>query len=491
VATTQDYLAIDLGASSGRSLIGRFDGRSIHLEETHRFNNRGLPVGDALYWDFLGLYAEILTSIRKSVKSTEITSLGIDTWGIDFGLLDRNDRIISSPRCYRDPRVNGLMDAAFQTVSKDRIFDQTGVQFLEMNTLYQLLSMVREGSPQLDVAQTFLTVPDLLNFLLTGVKVCEFSNTTTTQCYNPREGRWATELLDALSIPTSMFPSIVKPGTRLGPLQRTVAEETGAESLDVIAPACHDTGSAVAAVPMQSPDSLYISCGTWSLMGAEIQEPVITAASLEHNFTNEGGVSDTFRFLKNITGLWLVQECKRTWDLAGNVQDFSSLTDKARTSTPLVSFVDPDDAAFVPPGDMPSRLRNFCKRTGQTVPESEGAIIRCALESLALKSRYVYDQLQVVLGRAFNTIHIVGGGSQNTLLCQLTANATGCEVHAGPIEATAMGNILVQAMAQGEIGSLDEARQVVRNSTEIVSYTPTDQAAWNEAYGRFQRVLAK
>lgn len=488
MTATQDYLAIDLGASSGRSLLGRFDGRSIHLTETHRFHNRAIPVGNALYWDFLGLYGEVLTAIRKSAEKGTVASIGIDTWGVDFGLLDRNDEIISSPRCYRDPRTQGMLDAVLEIVPRDRVFDQTGIQFLEINTLYQLFAMVHGKSPQLTGAETFLTVPDLLNFLLTGSKVCEFSNATTTQCYNPRERRWATELLDALSIPSAIFPDIVTPGTRLGPLQRSVAEETGAGSIDVIAPACHDTGSAVAAVPMISPDALYISCGTWSLMGAEIPEPTITPASLEHNFTNEGSVCDTFRFLKNITGLWLVQECKRTWDLHGSVYEFGALTDMAKSSTSLVSFVDPDHADFVAPGDMPERIRAFCGRTGQTVPDNEGSVIRCALESLALKSRHVLEQLQAVLGRSFETIHIVGGGIQNTLLCQLTANATGCEVLAGPVEATAMGNILVQGMASGEIGSLEEARQIVRNSIEVVTYTP-NRDGWDEAYGRYQALL--
>ncbi len=489
MASTQDYLAIDLGASSGRSLLGRFDGRSIHLEETHRFHNRGLPVGNALYWDFLGLYGEVLTGIRKSAEKGALTSIGIDTWGVDFGLLDKNDEILASPRCYRDPRTQSTMDALSEVVPRDRVFDQTGIQFLEINTLFQLYAMVCEGSPQLDIAKTFLTVPDLFNFMLTGQKVCEFTNATTTQCYNPRERRWATELLDALSIPTGMLPDIVPPGTRLGPLLDVVSEETGAGPVDVIAPACHDTGSAVAAAPLTSPDALYISCGTWALMGAELLKPTITPAALEHNFTNEGGVCDTFRFLKNIVGLWIIQECKRTWDLAGKVYDFGTLTELARSSSPFVSFIDPDHGDFVAPGDMPSRIRAFCERTGQRSPEDEGAVIRCALESLALKARHVLGQLRTTLGRTFDTIHIVGGGIQNTLLCQLTADATGCEVLAGPVEATAMGNILVQAMASGEIESLDEARQVVRESIEIATYTPADRDAWDEAYGRFQDLI--
>jgi len=490
LATTQDYLAIDLGASGGRALLGRFDGSAIHLKEAHRFENRAVPAGGGLYWDFYGLYSEVRNGIRLASIQGDLVSIGLDTWGVDFGLLDANDELLSTPHSHRDTRTQGTMEAVLDIVPRDRVFDQTGVQFLEINTLFQLYSMVRDGSPQLDIARTFLTIPDLLNFFLTGSKVCEFSNATTTQCYNPREGRWATELLDDLSIPSSIFPEIVSPGSRLGPLTPSVADGTGAGRVEVIAPACHDTGSAVAAVPFASSDNaLYISCGTWALMGAEIAEPMLSTDALAHNFTNEGGVCGTFRFLKNITGLWIVQECKRAWDQTGASHDYAELTELARVTEPLRSIIDPDHPDFATPGDMPSRIRSFCERSGQPVPESEGAVIRCAIESLALKSRHVHGELSTVLGRTFDTIHIVGGGIQNTLLCQLTADATGCEVIAGPVEATAMGNILLQAMTAGKIENLDEAREVVRNSIDLVTYTPSSQAPWDEAYGRFMTLL--
>ncbi|MCZ6632634.1 MAG: FGGY-family carbohydrate kinase, partial [bacterium] len=332
-------------------------------------------------------------------------------------------------------------------------------------------------------------MPDLFNFLFTGQKVCEFSNDTTTQFFNPRQQTWALDLLHRLNIPTDMLPEIVPPGTVLGPLRTSLAEEMGIKSVDVIAPACHDTGSAVAAVPMTDPqNSVYISCGTWALLGAEIKEPAITPKSLANNFTNEGGVCNTFRFLKNISGLWMVQECKRIWAQSGQNFSWAQLIQMASKSPALISLADPDHAAFLTPGDMPARIRTACEQSGQPVPETEGAVIRAALESLALKCRLVLGQLEDSLEQTTDRIHIVGGGIQNTLLCQFIANATDKTVLAGPIEATALGNILLQAMAKGQIGSLSEAREVVRNSTEIITYEPEDRDAWDEAFGRFQNL---
>lgn len=491
MSTAANYLAFDLGASSGRAVIGRFDGTRIDLEEVHRFPNGAVDLPGGLYWDAVHLFAEILAGLRKASSTAgSLTSAGLDTWGVDFGLLDAKGELIGTPHCYRDPRTDGMMDHAFAIVPRDRMFERTGIQFIPFNSVFQLLSMVRAGSPQLDVAKTFLTMPDMFNYWLTGTAVCEFSNATTTQCYDPRERAWATGMLDELGIPTHIFPDIVPPGTAIGSLRPSIAAEAGIDTLNVVAPACHDTGSAVAAVPMRGDDALYISLGTWALMGAELTDAAINEKSLAANFTNEGGVDGTFRFLKNICGLWLVQESKRTWDLAGNDLSFDELTGRARQAPPLVSLIDPDDPDFVAPGDIPGRIRAWCERTGQPVPQSEGEVIRCALDSLALKCRLVLGSIREALDRSFSTIHIVGGGIQNQLLCQLIADATGLEVQAGPVEATAMGNILVQAIAAGHIGSLAEARDVVRASTPVQTYTPGPSAPWDDAYGRFSTLVA-
>ncbi len=483
---TTNYLAFDLGASSGRAVIGRFNGSTVDLEEIHRFPNGAIELPGGLYWDAVGLFGEILSGLRKAASTSGgLKSTGLDTWGVDYALLDRSGELIGIPHCYRDPRVNGIMDEAFKVVSQNDIFEKTGIQFMPFNTLFQLYASVRAKSPHLDIAETFLTMPDLFNYWLTGTKVCEFSNATTTQCFDPRQRGWASGVLDALNIPSSIFPEIVLPGTSLGQVHNTIAGEIGLGSLNVVAPACHDTGSAVAAVPMKSGDALYISLGTWALMGAEISEPAINEKSRAYNFTNEGGVDGTYRFLKNIAGLWLVQEAKRTWDLAGNVLSFDELTGRAQQAAPLTSLIDPDASEFVAPGDMPGRIRAYCSRTGQALPQSEGAFVRCALDSLALKCRYVLGNIREALDKPFNEIHIIGGGIQNTLLCQLIADATGLVVHAGPVEASALGNILVQAIASGELGSLSEARDIVRASTPIQTYEPKLSAAWDDAYGRF------
>lgn len=490
MSATTDYLAYDLGASSGRAVIGRFDGTRITLEEMHRFENNGVPVGNNYYWDILRLYSEVQIGLRKATQtSKKLNGIGFDTWGVDYGLLDAQDELLGNPRCYRDERTHGMLEEAFKAVSREDIFDQTGIQFMELNTLYQLLAMRVQNAPQLDMARTFLTMPDLFNFWLTGIKACEFSNATTTQFYNPREKNWAYDLLNKLQIPTEMLPEVVQPGTILGPTREALNKELGIQPIDVIAPACHDTGSAVAAVPLGQPDDIYISCGTWALLGAEISEPVINEKALRHNFTNEGGVCQTFRFLKNITGLWLIQECRRIWNLDGNNYSWSDLTEMTKNAPPLKSLIDPDQANFGTPGDMPKRIQETCQATGQPVPQTEGEISRTALESLALKCRYTLSQLEDALGKKMGNIHIMGGGVQNTLLCQFIANATRRTVLAGPVEATAMGNLLIQAMAKGQVGSHAELREVMRNSTQLDTYSPDNPDDWDEAYEKFKKLL--
>lgn len=497
MAQAKKFLALDLGAESGRAVVGLLEGDRLRLEEVHRFPNGPVRLPDGggtgyrLHWDVLRLWTEIKRGLALAVQEhgADLAGIGLDTWGVDFGLLDRDGALVSNPYHYRDSRTDGMLDEAFRRVPREEIFEQTGIQFMQINSLYQLLSMVVGQSPALDIAETFLTMPDLFNYWLTGRKVCEFSIATTTQCYDPRRGGWAIPLLKRLGIPTRIFPEIVPPGTVLGQLLPAVAEEVGLSGLPVIAPACHDTGCAVAAVPAEGVDFAYISSGTWSLMGAELPDPVINEQSLTFDFTNEGGVGDTFRFLKNIAGLWLMQECRRTWARQDEELSYDDLTQMAAQAKPLQSVVDPDYPEFLKPGDMPARIRAFCQMTDQPVPQSKGEVIRCALESLTLKYRWVLERLEEILGRRLKPIHIVGGGTQNRLLNQFAADATGRRVVTGPIEATAAGNVITQAMALGHIASLEEGRQVVRNSFEVATYEPSGGDEWDEAYARLLAMM--
>ena len=487
-------LALDLGAESGRAMLGRFDGERLRLTETHRFPNTPVRLPDGLYWDILRLWSEVRQGIAltKQGHAPALASIGIDTWAVDFCLLDRNGKLLSNPHHYRDSRTDGMLDAAFRRVPRAEIFERTGIQFLQINSLYQLLAMAAEDAPVLASAETFLTIPDLLNYWLTGQAVCEFTNATTTQCYDPREGHWAVEMLKKLGIPARIFPPIVPSGTDLGPLLPHVSDEIGSDQRTgptVIAPACHDTGSAVGAVPATAPNFAWISSGTWSVVGAEVSEPVINESSLRHNFTNEGGVFDTFRFSRNVMGLWLVQECRRTWAHQGETCSYDELAEMAAQAEPFLCVIDPDHGEFFKPGDMPTRIREFCRRTGQPVPESKGAILRCALEGIALKYRWVLERLEAMLGHRLEPIHIVGGGTQNRLLSQFTADATERQVITGPVEATAIGNILMQMVALGQADSLPEGRQLVRNSFDLSTYEPGSRAGWDEAYARLLRML--
>ncbi len=491
MAQPRTYLAIDLGAESGRAILGTLDGGRLSLSEAHRFGNGPVCLPDGLHWDVLRLWDEIKTGIALAVRKQgrALESVGIDTWGVDFGLLDRQGTLLSNPYHYRDSRTDGMLDKAFRRMSRQQIFQLTGIQFMQINSLYQLLSMVESQSPVLDVAETFLTMPDLFNFWLTGQSACEFSNATTTQCFDPRRRNWAEPLLTAMDIPRRIFPKVIPPGTVLGTMCQAVAKETGAGQIPVIAPACHDTGSAVAAAPAKKADFCWISSGTWSIMGAELHEPVISQDSLAFNFTNEGGVNDTFRFCKNIAGLWLVQECRRTWARQGQDHSYAELIGMAAQAPALLSVIDPDDGEFLKPGDVPERVRTFCQRTGQVAPESKGAVVRCALESLALKYRWVLEKLEHCTGRRLEPIHIVGGGTQNQLLNQFTADATGRVVVTGPVEATAIGNILMQAVALDHIGSLSEAREMVSRSFATRLYEPGDRAGWDSAYDHLLRLI--
>lgn len=488
MAQTSNYLAFDLGAESGRAVIGSFDGERLALSTLHRFPNGPVRVFDSLYWDVLRLFNELKAalSLYRRQQEAELDGIGLDTWGVDFGLLGRDGQLLANPHHYRDLRTEGMLEAVLAQVPRREVFNYTGIQFMEINTLYQLLAMRRSGDPALEQAEALLMMPDLFNYWLTGVRACEFSDATTTQFYDPRAGDWARPLLERLGLPMHILQEIVPPGTILGSLHPSVAAEVGMGAVPVIAPACHDTGSAVAAVPARGRDFAYISSGTWSLMGVETPQPVISDDSLAWNFTNEGGVFGTFRLLKNIMGLWLVQECRRTWAQEGEDLSYDELTALAAAAPAFGPLVEPDSHDFLRPGDMPARIIAFCQATGQEAPETRGEILRCTLESLALKYRWVLERLERMLGRRLETIHIVGGGAQNRLLCQFAADATQRLVIAGPVEATALGNILMQAIARGRIGSLEEGREVVRRSTEMHIFEPGPVAGWNDAYARLE-----
>ena len=485
------FLAVDLGAESGRAVLGRFDGERMALEEVHRFPNTPVRLPDGLHWDVLRIVGEIKGGLARAARNVErIESLGVDAWGVDFALLDRDGSLISNPYHYRDPRTEGKSQVAFERIPKEEIYGITGIQFMPINTLYQLLAM--EGSPLLEAARTLLLIPDLIGYWLTGEKACESTNASTTQLCDARTGGWAWDLVEKMGFPNHIFGEIVPPGTRLGPLLGEVAEEAGVEGeVPVTAVASHDTASAVVAVPAEGENFAYISSGTWSLVGVELPEPVIAPEGMHANFTNEGGFGGRTRFLKNVMGLWLLQECRRTWAREGREYSYEELTRLAEAVPAGGALLDPDDPSFLPPGDMPERIRRFCRETGQSPPEEVGAVVRCVLESLVLKYRWVLERTEEITGRRAEVIHVVGGGVQNALLCQLTADATRRQVLAGPVEATALGNLMVQAYARGYLGSLEEIRAAVRRSpVEVRDYRPASSGdEWEDAYERLRGIM--
>ena len=489
----RNLLAFDLGAESGRALLGRFDGAKLSLEEKHRFANPNGRLNGRLLWNFLAQWEELKLGLRKAAGGgTTIDAIGVDAWGVDFGFLDKSGDLLGNPFMYRDSQTDGMLQAAFGKVPRAEIFEATGIQFLEINSLYQVMAMAQRNRALLDVAQTMLFIPDLFNYFFTGEKVAEFSIATTSQMYDPRKKTWATDMLGKLSVPTHFLPKIVPSGTRLANLRDDVSAECGVMAdIPVIAPGCHDTASAVAAVPASGNDWCYISSGTWSLMGVEIPSPIINEKSLQLNYTNEGGVAGDIRFLKNIMGLWLVQECRRQWKKDGHEHTYAHLTHLAGAATPFKAIIDLNHKPFLAPGQMPKKIAEFCTHTGQSCPSSPGEYIRTCLESLALTYRMTIEGMEEVLGRRIGVIHIVGGGTQNELLNQMTADACGRPVIAGPVEATAIGNMLVTAISLGEIKNLDEGRAVVKESFDVKRYEPRDAGEWDEAYGRYRRVLTK
>ncbi len=484
-------LAIDLGASSGRGIVGSFDGKKITLRENHRFSNDPVFVNGRFTWDILRIFFEIKNSITKTViDGDNVSSIGIDTWGVDYGLLDRNGRLMANPTHYRDTRTVGITDWYADKLSAEEVYNVTGIQAIDFNTLNQLAAEIKDDPSMLKRAGKMLWIPDLLNYFLTGKMATEYTIASTGMILDAAKRSFAFDLTKKLGIKKSLFAPIVQPGTDLGTLLPQINEEVGKNNIHVYTVASHDTASAVIAVPAQGEDFIYISSGTWSLMGMELPQPLINDATRTANFTNEGGAKGTIRFLKNIMGLWIIQESRRQWKREGKDYSYAFMEEEAKKAKPFQSLINPDDASFNTPGNMPEKIREFCRKTGQHVPETVGEVVRCIYESLALKYRYTVEGIQMLRGKKATAINVVGGGTKDKFLSQMTADACGLAVHAGPEEATAIGNLMMQCMAAGEIGSLSEARQVVADSFELKHYAPTNErAAWDDAYGRFCTLL--
>ncbi len=484
------YLAIDLGAESGRVMLGTIDRGKLALEELHRFPNTPVRTPSGLYWDILRLFHEIEQGLAAAGRERKVRldGIGVDAWGVDFGLVARDGSLVASPMHYRDSRNDGMVERAFQAVPREEIFATTGIQFMQINTLFQLYAMKLAGSPALDVAGRLLMVPDLINYWLTGVQANELTDASTTQFYNPVSKAWAVDLFERLGLPSRILGQIVYPGTALGPLLPHVAQAAGMDATPVYATASHDTAAAVAAVPAEGDDWCYISSGTWSLMGLELPEPVVNEKSLAWNLTNEIGYGGSVRLLKNIAGLWLLQECRRAWAVEGADHSYEDLARMAAEAAPFKAVIHPD--AFLHPGQLPSRIAEYCRASGQSAPETPGEFARTILESLALRYRQVLEGLESVSGRAVKVIHIVGGGSRNQVLNQFVADATRRIVVAGPAEGTAAGNVMVQAIGSGVFSGLKEARSVLRNSVDLKLLEPAPGGAWDEAYERFCKLPA-
>ena len=482
-------VAIDLGAESGRVVVGTFDGERMALHDVHRFANVPVTLAGTLHWDFLRLFGDVTAGLRRAAADGPVVSVGLDTWGVDFGLLDGRGRLLGNPVHYRDARTAGVPELAFEVVPREEIYRATGIQFMPINTLFQLYSMVRAGDPQLRAADRLLMMGDLFAHFLCGSSVAEYTNASTSQCLDPVARDWARPLLERLGIPTAFLPEIVQPGTVLGMLRPDIAAEAGLAGARVVAPGSHDTASAVVGAPLAGPRTAFLSSGTWSLIGLEVAAPVVSDVTLAANLTNEGGVAGTIRLLRNVMGLWLVQECRRALWPAGDAPTYEELAALAEAAPAFTAFIDPDDERFLRPGDLPAQVRTFCAETGQPIPGDVGTLIRVILESLALRYGVALAELARASGHPIDAIHVVGGGSNHRLLCRLTAGATGLPVRAGPVEATAIGNLAVQAITAGELASVAEARELVARSFPVTAYDP--EGDWVEARARFAAILAR
>jgi rhamnulokinase len=485
--TNNKYLAFDFGAESSRAVCGHLEKNKLLLREVYRFPTGMLSLDNHFYWNIFRFYEEMLKAMQLCAMKENLPpfSIGIDTWGVDFGFLAEDDSIIRIPYAYRDLQVTEAMPDFHKRIPPEGIYSLTGISMLPFNSLYHVHAMQRSNDPVLKLAKRMMFIPDLLNFLLCGEKKTEFSFATTSQLFNPFKHAWEEELLRAVGLDHSFMNEIISPGLILGRLKESICRQTGVCSAEVAAVCSHDTGSAIVAVPVEDPDWAYISSGTWSLMGLELEAPLVTEKSFMFNFSNEGGANGTFRFLKNIMGLWLLQQCQKTWADAGNDYTYPELIEMASAAVPFKVLLDPDHAKFFNPPDMVREIDDYCDKTSQEKPGSVGGYVRAILESLALKYRRVLDQLIETTGKNVTTIHIIGGGSRNKMLCQFTANVTGKKVVAGPSEGTAAGNVLMQAVAHNRVGSLGEARHIIRNSTELAQYLPQDYRVWERVYKKF------
>jgi rhamnulokinase len=491
------YLAIDLGAESGRVIVGVLEEERLQLEEAHRFQHEPVWLPTGLHWNITGIWREIVTGLRRAAdwakaNGVELVSVGVDTWGVDWALVDQAGELVGSPHAYRDPRNAAAYDAVLAKLGADRIYRTTGIQFMPLNSLYSLYAHLQADPGALAAADQLLFIPDLLHYWLSGERTVEATIASTSQMIDCHTGDWAREMLSELGLPTDILRATTAPGTVLGALRRQIADEASLPpSLRVVAPAAHDTASAVAAVPATMSESwCYLSSGTWSLLGAEIDQPCVTPAAQAASFTNELGMGGTFRFLKNIAGLWLVQECRRDLSRHGVELDYVALTRLASEAAPLRTVFDPGHATFQSPGRMLEKMRDFARATSQPVPDSPGEFVRAALESLSLAYREKLLAMESILQRRFDAIHIVGGGGKNALLSQMTADATGRRVVVGPYEATAMGNALVQAMASGQVRDLAHLRRIVASSTELAVFEPSSSAGWDDAYRRYRQLAS-
>jgi len=485
------FLAFDLGASSGRAILGTLANNKLELTEIHRFANQMQRINGHYFWNIFSLFNELKTGLKKCVREFGIRpeSIGIDTWGVDFVHLNKEGLILSLPFAYRDSRTDYSMEDMFQVVSREVMYAQTGIQFMQFNSIFQLFSMVKDHSSLLKITDSILFMPDALNYLFSGVKKSEFSIASTSQMIVPGTCNWNYKLIEKTKIPSRILQDIIQPGTILGPIQKEVAAETGSNPIPVIAVAGHDTASAIVSVPSLLNNFAYISSGTWSLMGIESPNPIISDQTLHLNFTNEGGVEGTTRFLKNIMGMWLIQESQRVWEEQGTKYTWPEMVELARNSEPFKFLINPDDSMFLNPRDMTQAVRDFCYQTAQGTPQTHGETIRCIYDSLALKYRNTLEQIRKVSDQPIEVIYIIGGGASNHFLNQLTADATGLWVVAGPSEATAIGNIMIQAKALGYVGSLNEIRQIVADSFSLAKFIPSAELDWDEAYNRFLGIL--
>ena len=484
------FFAVDLGATSGRTIIGSIDKGQLHLDEVTRFPNNLIEQGGHFYWDIYALYFEIIRGLKEvAQRGLEITSIGIDTWGVDFVMIGDDNAILRNPRAYRDPITFDAMDDYLQhIISRKEVYDITGIQLMNFNSIFQLYAMRQEGNAALKYAKKILFVPDALSWMLTGNEVCEYTIASTSQLLDPRTKQLDERLLASLGLTRSAFGEIVFPGTRIGILSEEVQKMTGLGAIPVIAVAGHDTGSAVAAVPAKNEQFAYLSSGTWSLMGIETKDAIINDLSYERNFTNEGGIEGTTRFLKNICGMWLYERCRKEWPEEVRQLSHPELQGSAMQVEAFRSLINPDDALFANPDSMIGAIQQYCRQTKQPVPETPAEICRCIFDSLALRYKQVFQWMQEFAPFKLEVLHIIGGGSLNKYLNQFTANATGTTVLAGPQEGTAIGNIMIQAKAANLVNDIWEMRQIIANSLELVKYEPADQAIWDQAFQKFQKI---